>query len=415
MTTRDDRAVAAQFGRQDFAGGQCVVDGRLAAEFLLAVACCRWPPSPARNAAVRAAAAGVTDWNAFLRMASRQRVVGFVRDALSAAELDIPRDAADKLASQFQNIARQNVLFADEAARLYRLFDTAQIPILVLKGLPLAQLAYGSCNSKQTRDIDLLVPPECAEAALQMLEREGYVLFSPAEHLSTAQRRAVVQYTREVELRHRDTKMLVELQWRLTNNPLLLQGIDAYAATQSVVLCNEASVRTLAPDDLFAQLCVHGAGHAWSRLKWLADLNALLAAKGTDIVHLYRHAQSIGAGLCAGQALLLCHFLFDLELPPALMAELQRNKRVLKLKKIALWAMTRPHAKAEGVRAMSANAYAQFLLGQGWAFYAAQCRIASVGIFDVVAVPLPPSLQFLYPLLRVPLWLWRRVTPSRGR
>lgn len=387
----------------------------LAPEFLLAVACCRWPPSPARNAAVRAAAAGVTDWNVFLRMASRQRVVGFVRDALSAAEVDIPRDAADKLASQFQNIARQNVLFAGEAARLRILFDTAQIPILVLKGQPLAQLAYGSCNSKQMRDIDLLVPPERAEAALQLLEREGYMLFAPAAHLNSAQRRAVVQYSREVELRHRDSKMLVELQWQLTNNPLLLRGTDAFAATQSVVLVDGTGVRTLAPDDLFAQLCVHGAGHAWSRLKWLADLNALLAAKDTDIAHLYRYAQSIGAGLCAGQALLLCHFLFDLELPPALVAELQGNRRILKLKEIALQAMTRPQAKPEGVRAKSANVYTQFLLGRGWAFYAAQCRIASVGIFDVVTLPLPPSLHFLYPLLRVPLWLWRRVIASRSR
>jgi Uncharacterised nucleotidyltransferase len=387
----------------------------LAPEFLLAVACCRWPPSSARNAAVGVAAAGVTDWSAFLRMASRQRIVGFVHDALSAAELPIPRDAADKLASRFQNIARQNVLFAGEAARLRRLFDAAQIPILVLKGLPLAQLAYGSCNSKQTRDIDLLVPPQCAEAALQMLEREGYVLFSPAEHLSTTQRRAVVQYTREVELRHRDTKLLVELQWRLTNNPLLLRGIDPFTAPQCVVLGDGSSVRTLAPDDLFAQLCVHGAGHAWSRLKWLADLNALLAAKDIDIAHLYRHAQSVGAGLCAGQALLLCHFLFDLKLPTALAAELQENKRVLKLKKIALQAMTRRQAKAAGVWAMSADIYAQFLLGQGWAFFAAQWRIASVGILDILTLPLPRSLHFLYPLLRVPLWLWRRAIASRGR
>jgi hypothetical protein len=387
----------------------------LAPEFLLAVACCRWPPSPARNAAVRAAAAGVADWNDFLRMAARHRVAGFAHDALSAAELDIPRAAADTLASRLQNIARQNAYFAGETARLHRLFYAAQIPLLVLKGLPLAQLAYGSCNSKQARDIDLLVPPERVEAALQLLEREGYMLFAPVAHLNSAQRRAVVQHAREVELRHRDSKMLVELQWQLTNNPLLLRGIDAFAATQSVVLADGTSVRTLAPDDLFAQLCVHGAGHAWSRLKWLADLNALLVAKGTDIAHLYHYAQCIGAGLCAGQALLLCHFLFDLELPPALAAELQGNRRILKLKEIALRAMTRPQAKPEGVRAMSANVYTQFLLGRGWAFYAAQCRIASVGILDVVALPLPPSLRFLYPLLRVPLWLWRRVIASRSR
>jgi hypothetical protein len=63
---------------------------------------------------------------------------------------------------------------------------------------------------------------------------------------------------------------------------------------------------------------------------------------------------------------------------------------------------------------MSADAYAQFLLGQGWAFYAAQCRIASVGIRDVLTLPLPRSLHFLSPVLRLPLWLWRRIIASQG-
>jgi hypothetical protein len=32
-----------------------------------------------------------------------------------------------------------------------------------------------------------------------------------------------------------------------------------------------------------------------------------------------------------------------------------------------------------------------------------------VGQGDIALVPLPPKLQFLYPLLRLPLWLWRRL------
>jgi hypothetical protein len=56
--------------------------------------------------------------------------------------------------------------------------------------------------------------------------------------------------------------------------------------------------------------------------------------------------------------------------------------------------------------------WTQFLLGQGWAFFAAQCRTASVGIIDVVSLPLPPYLRFLYPLLRLPLWLGRRAAAS---
>jgi Uncharacterised nucleotidyltransferase len=388
-------------------------DQAFSPEFRLAAACCRSLPSPTRNDAVRAAASCVTDWKRFLWMANRHRVVGLVHDALTAARVEMPQDIAETLASRARRLAQQNAVFAAEAVRLQGLLAGAQIPVLILKGLPLAQLAYGSIAAKQTRDIDLLVPPAQAEAALALLEREGYEALPPAAQPGTAHWRAFAHYAREVELRHRDSKMIIELQWRLTNNRLLLRGIDAFAATQYVMLAGGHRVCTLAQDELFAHLCVHGAGHVWSRLKWLADLNALVAAGDVDVSGLYRHATSRGAGLCAGQALLLCQLLFDLTLPPAIAEELQRNGRTRRLASIALRAMTNPQAKPDGMIAVSENIRYQFRLGHGWAFFVAQCQVASVGIFDVIALPLPPRLHFIYPLLRLPLWVWRRAGAVR--
>ena len=76
------------------------------------------------------------------------------------------------------------------------------------------------------------------------------------------QRRALIRYGREVELIDMRRKMRVEPQWRVADNPLLLKGIDAHAKTQRVMLSERTAVRTLAPDDLFAFLCVHGARHS---------------------------------------------------------------------------------------------------------------------------------------------------------
>ena len=391
-----------------------------AAEFLLTAVCCRWPPSESRNAAVRTAAAKI-DWDEFLRLVRRQRVIGLAHEALQSAGIDCPSAVSNELSLRAQRIVRQNLSLATETVRLQRAFEAAQIPALVLKGVALAQLAYGSLTAKHARDIDFLVPPEHAEVGLRLLEREGYALSSPAERLDDAQRRALVHYAREAELVQRDSKILVELQWRAANNTLLLEGVDARSTTQSVALSGGVCVRTLAQDDLFAYLCVHGAQHAWSRLKWLADLNALIAANAADIAQLYRHAQSIGAGLCAGQALLLCQRVLGLSLPAGLADAIQADKRVQRLVAIALAAMTARQTETEadaGFLGVTRSVGTQFLLGQGWRFYAAQCRTASAGTFDVIGVPLPPSLYFLYPILRLPLWLWRRaraaLTPGKA-
>jgi hypothetical protein len=383
-----------------------VTDALRSAEFGLIAACCRWPVS---EAAVRVAAIGI-DWDVLLKLAMRQRVVGLVYRALMAAGIAPLLPVAAELARRAHMIAQRNAMQAVETVRLQRLLAGAGIASLALKGAALAQLAYGTLDLKHARDIDLLVLPAQAEAALHVLEDDRYALRLPAARLSQAQRRAVLRYGKDVELVHRGGEPHVELQWRASLNTHLLHGVDARAPAQDVVL-PQGVVRTLAPRELFAYLCVHGASHSWSRLKWLADLNASIENKSdAELVALYRHAQSLGAGLCAGQALLLCHKLLGLMLPIELAVELRRDRRLERLLTIALQAMARPSAVADrGTMGVAQEVFTQFRLGRGWGFVGEQCRLVAVGIDDVVRVPLPRPMAFLYPLMRLPLWLWRRL------
>lgn len=377
-------------------------------EFLLVAACCRRPASAARDAVVRASAAQVRDWDVFLRLVERHRVVGLVHDALSASGAMVPTGIAAGLAARSKAAAQRNRLLLAELSLLKRAFDPAGIVFLVLKGAPLAHIAYGSVTAKQTRDVDVLVAPDHAKAAFNVLESQGYAPIPPAVGITDTQFRALLRYGREIEMARPGSNLLIDLQWRVAENPTLLDGVDVHSPTQSVELADDLVVPTLAADDLFAYLCVHGAYHRWSRLKWLADLNALLAATATDVTQLYRHAQKIGAGLCAGQALLLCRRLFDLPLPAAIAAALEADRRASRLANIALHAMTEPSAANKPLRATIASIYTQFLFGRGWRFFAAQCRVNSVGMLAIMALPLPARLHWLYPVLRPPLWLWRR-------
>lgn len=394
----------------------------LAPAFLLTAACCRWPPSDDRNAAIAAATVAVSDWTDFLREVRRQRVVGLVHAALSPAAAASIRPAVPSailadLKLRAQQIVRQNLRFATETVRLQNAFDAAGIANLVLKGAALAQLAYGSTTIKQARDIDLLVSPDRAEIALELLECAGYILAAPATRLSTRQSSDLIRYGREIELYHPDRKTRVELQWRASSNPHLLWGVDAHTRAQSVALPGGACVRTLATDDLFAYLSVHGARHAWSRLKWLADLQALVAAQGAEVTRLYHYAQSIGAAHCAGQALLLCRQLLALPLPADLADEISRSRKTRKLVTIARAAMTAAKAENDGdggIAGVARSVHTQFRLGHGAAFYLAQFRTAAIAPTDIVRWPLPRYLHFLYPLLRLPLWLWRRAAIMIG-
>jgi hypothetical protein len=391
-------------------------DTLIANEFALVAACCRWPLTPDGLAEVCRRSGRAIDWNYVLRIAERHRVVGLVHHALHAASVSVPREVWTPLTAGSQTIARQNLTLAVETVRLQRRFESAGISLLTLKGLSLAQQAYGTLALKHGRDIDLLVAPDHAFAALRLLEQDGYSLLAPATELRDRQRHAFIARGHELEVVN-SSGTRIELHWRLTENPHLTHRINGFAAPQAVPLPG-GIVYTLGDDDLFAYLCVHGASHFWFRLKWLADLNALLSQSDErEIERFYHYAQVHGAGRCAAQALLLAETIFGRPLAPTFSSQLRRDRYVRRLVRIAIEKMIGSDAAAEPVRRASEHAkdsVCRFLLGGGMRFFIAQIGIVSVAPKDVLAWQLPRPVWILYPLIRLPSWIIRRLTGRGG-
>jgi hypothetical protein len=171
----------------------------------------------------------------------------------------------------------------------------------------------------------------------------------------------------------------------------------------------------LRADDLFAYLCVHGAVDGWFRLKWLADIGAILSrATGDEAERLYRMASARGGGRAPGQALLLCRSLFGIALPPALESELARDPILRWLEQVALRAMTQGGAEAEPPTFGAAEvALSRFVLDRGPRHWIGELRTRVFKRQDMAALPLPEWLHFLYFGLWPIFWLWKRF--PRGR
>lgn len=386
---------------------------KLSDEFLLAAACCRWPPSPGRDEAVRAAAERAIDWPRFLRIIRRQRVEGLVSDGLERAGVQPSGEVASELRQAAQGIARQNLMFAAEALRIQRLLDGAGLTFLFLKGATLDMLAYGTLGLKKARDIDLAVAPDAIDRACALLAEAGYVRTLPGPEVGPDQLSVWLDLCKETAWLHPKSGIVVELHSGLVDNPTLLPRIGSDSPRQWVEIGAGAALPTLARDELFAYLCVHGATHAWSRLKWIADVAALLSRAGAEeLVRLYRRSLELGVGRCSAQALLLCRRLFGLRLPPELAAELRADPSTRRLVRIALRVMAGRHAETElddTVLGTVPIHLSHFLLAPGWRYKSSEIRRKSRSHHDQAMIPLPRLLRFLYPLLLVPSWLWRRV------
>lgn len=378
-------------------------------EFELAAACCRWPRGAARDAAVRSAAHAV-DWDRVERVTRRHRVYAQVHDALTRAGVAVPAGVAGKLADAARQAGMSALTMAREAARLQDAFDAADCPALFVKGSSLAMLAYGELGLKWAWDIDLLTTPGAAARGRAILEGLGYALVEP-EELDARRFELFLTLGKECIFVHAESRIAVELHWKLVDNPFLLTGVDALSPARAVPIGGRA-LRTLEGPALLAYLLVHGTRHAWSRLKWLADVAALLAHYPVDAIEpLYRELQALQAGHAAAVGFLLCHDLLATPMPDSLLRELRTDRVTRRLVATAHAALTFGHGEREvstytlpGILTL----FSHLTVAPGWRPFLWELGAKWTCSADRLSVPLPRPLWFLYHVLRVPLWIWRR-------
>jgi len=376
-------------------------------EFWLCAACSRSISDPERLPAVRAAAAGV-DWDAALRFIARHRIWGRAAEALRAAGVTPPPRAAKRLEARVASMTRRNLALAAETARLQQALTGAGIDALFVKGATLEALVYGDYALKHSLDIDLLVASADALRAGALFESFGYEARPALTNIDPARFALIFASMREWEF-HDARGIVAQLHWRLAYNDRLAARFDLGAARQKIDVAG-AAVDTLRREELFSYLCVHGAQHSWSRLKWLADLAAVLAmgqGDPQDAEKLLAAAERLGAGRCAAQAFLLAERLLGVA-PPSGLAQRRMGLAETALECLALRAMLAGGATDIRPSAI-ASTLALTLLGEGTGFLASELRRQAISAPDVALVPLPRRFAWLYVVLRLPLWALRRV------
>lgn len=366
--------------------------------FRLLCACCRWPDDAGRRDAVATAAAAITDWDEVVRLAERHRVEPLVAHGLAAAGLAVP-PALEAAVHYHRALSLRDI---GETLRIAAALDEAGIVHRFLKGAPLGARAYGNPLLKRSWDIDLLVLPGDAVRTASLLGSLDYVPHVPPRPLNADEFERWSIVSKEAEFNSRGGETL-ELHWRVSDHPLLLGSIDADSPGRKVALLDSLGVATLADDANLAYLAVHGTAHAWARLKWLADFHALLMSS-EDPLALIDRAKHYPVGRALDAALQLARFLFD----PA--PDDQRPSAGLA--GLGLGALLSDENSPAIDHFVSRT---RLRLGSGAKYLLYEVKLRARGTLDRIDCPLPRRWRWLYPFLRVPLWIRRYLRNRRGR
>lgn len=312
--------------------------------------------------------AQTVDWNRLFALAQRHRVEGLAWRALTAIGIAVPEPVASTWGAAAAAIAQAGMRNLVESRRLLAAFIQADIPLLFLKGLTLGKLAYGDPFVKMGWDIDVLVAPSHVGQAAQQLTSLGYRRIVPGDGLDTD---AWHRRNKESVWQKDDAPVFVELHSRLADSPALIPSINMSSPHQSVEVTPGLTLPTLARDELFAYLCVHGSSSAWFRLKWINDLAALIRhEEPSEIERLFDHAVRLGAGRASAQALLLIDRLYAINLGP-LRNRLLTDRANRWLLGSALFYLDGPLSRREPTETLLgtlAIRTSQLLLRSGWLY-----------------------------------------------
>lgn len=372
-------------------------------EFFLAVACCRWPVDDVVDAELAALIASGVDWPRFLATVRRHRIGGMANHALATRD-DVPTEVNVSLAQAAASILHVNLKSLALQQALTQHFEAASVPFLVMKGLPLCAMLFGNLKVRQSKDIDLLIDVAQLAPAEKILADLGFQRIGLGTDLTPAQAAMWINRRKHFQYEHVISKVQLELHWRDLDNARMDTTQQLLRQRQWVQVTREIALPALQQDELLLSLCSHGAGHAWFRLKWLADVAVLLRQQpSADRAQLMAAARRRDLDRAVRQAITLCAMLFDVPstgLPP----ETSADRFLLQVACDALLAQD----TGAGEFIPKNLLRSQLLLRREWANRLGEMRIQMTSIADWKEMPLPRALYFLYPLLRLPLWLRRR-------
>lgn len=207
----------------------------------------------------------------------------------------IPNEFSRDLKSQFNFNTNKNLLMVAELLNILRLLKNNGIKAVPYKGPVLADLIYGNIAFRQFGDLDIFVPKNNIEKAVDIITSNGY---ESQIKLKKSQELAFLKYLREYKLINVENQIKIELQWKFS-----VPSISFNSNFENLIFDNKFELTNFynhqflnfSNESMFLILCMHNAGHYWGKLKWICDISEfILATKSLDWKMIKINAKKLG-------------------------------------------------------------------------------------------------------------------------
>lgn len=267
------------------------------------------------------------DWRTLFEEAKAQEVHTLIYSAVRSLKGDNLPDK--KLMDEWQKAALltgiNQTRHIQRMSEVLKVFNEAGVPVIALKGLVLREL-YPQPEMRIMCDADVLVQKEELERAGAILEQLGYLKDrNCSNHIN-------IQFTHEVYL-------AIEVHWSIAAREFteslgnMEESLWGNAIPVNIL---NVTILSLSPEDQLLHLCLHMANHfigSWLSLRHLCDLLVFVEANCSiiDWSYFFQRISSCGIIHFTKVIFLVCHLLFDMNIPDIVHDEGLENKSDIEL------------------------------------------------------------------------------------
>lgn len=221
------------------------------------------------------------DWQQLWELAERQHIQPLIAHMLLRPTIvtHLPPDVVQRAKSVRIQWLIRNMASQGELDRIGARFAEYGISVTPLKGTSLSLRLYSDLGARQCGDIDILVPPDQRQRAMQVLDDMGY---RPREETKPGVKEHPfhgVPLTRV----HGGVGFVVELHWNLSDPRFV--PVDAQLLWQRICASNSGvrGLYALPVEELLLFLSTHLPKHDRGLLRLLADIHHLVLNEGSAI------------------------------------------------------------------------------------------------------------------------------------
>jgi len=244
------------------------------------------------------------------------------------------------LQQKYRDNAMRGLYLTGETVRMVKCLESHGIRAVVLKGPPLASRLYGDVAIRPCKDIDILVPPGELAKAQEVLEKEGYRAIDipyPEQNFTSRQLMLIKRSLHQsfhVNYWHNTKNVSIELHWKFGKSIHELPFPNESNITRIEIAGYLLPV--LCDEDWLIYLIVHGADHAWFRLRWMVDIARFTQQDGMDWEKTAFIAKSIGIQTLLHQSLILANRLLDVPVPVNFQSAVASDRAAWRLSNLAI-------------------------------------------------------------------------------